>query len=367
MRIKLLLILMLIPCCSFAQVMITGKVLDLDTQKPVADASVFLNNAITGDKTAADGSFTLHNVRPGQYDLIVSVVGYQTYSKTIMAGANNIFIPEINLVAKTIMLQEVKIKPNPNSARDLALFKKQFLGTRDNAKECSISNPDIIYLSYNDSTKLLSASSDDFLEIENLALGYKLKYKLVQFAYSVATQSLYYEGLSLFEELKGNKKQQRRWKTNRQHAYLGSSMHFLRSILANHLTADGFAAYSLYTAPNPTYNGHNDKYIYSPNNSPLAITDFAKRTDRPGLSAINNKQKLIISYNKKRDTYNGHVYQPLFINDKAISIITINEPYAFFDNNGIIINPHGVVFEGTWGSNRIAELLPNDYEPDPVK
>ena len=45
------------------------------------------------------------------------------------------------------------------------------------------------------------------------------------------------------------------------------------------------------------------------------------------------------------------------------SIVSFEEQYAFFDNNGIIINPQSVIFEGEWGKSRIAELLPVDYEP----
>lgn len=60
----LLLLLLLLPSLCFAQVQISGKIINADDKKPVANASVFLNNAIVGDKTADDGTFTLRKARP---------------------------------------------------------------------------------------------------------------------------------------------------------------------------------------------------------------------------------------------------------------------------------------------------------------
>lgn len=48
--------------------------------------------------------------------------------------------------------------------------------------------------------------------------------------------------------------------------------------------------------------------------------------------------------------------------NNATTIISFDEPYAFFDNNGIVANPHSVIYEGDWGISRVAEMLPVDYE-----
>jgi uncharacterized membrane protein len=128
-----LLFILLLPSVCFAQLKITGKIVNTDDKKPVANASVFLNNASIGNKTANDGTFILNNVRPGQYDLIVSIVGYERHSQSILVNSSNINLPEIALKPKTIELNEVKIKPDPNWERYYAQFKHQFLGTTANA------------------------------------------------------------------------------------------------------------------------------------------------------------------------------------------------------------------------------------------
>ena len=70
-----------LPIQALACFTITGKVLNKADKKPVENVSVFLSNATIGDKTAADGSFTLHNVKSGKYDLVVTDIAFETYSQ----------------------------------------------------------------------------------------------------------------------------------------------------------------------------------------------------------------------------------------------------------------------------------------------
>jgi hypothetical protein len=369
----LALLLLLIPGVCLAQIKITGKVINTADQKPIANASVFLNNAIVGDKTADDGTFTLSNVKPGQYTFIVTAIGFETHSVTLMAGAANIVLADISLAPKTIMLQEVNIRPDPNRQRNYADFKRLFLGTSDNAALCKILNHDVVDVDFDTKTMILSATSnDDFIEVENKALGYLIKYKLSKFSYD-AKGFFYYEGLSVFQEMKGSKSQQRKWVKQRQVAYLGSSMHFLRSVISSQTDKEGFHVLRLVRKPNPDYKegrlgNNNYKYIQSLyTKPPLGPPDFAHPTDQPGLFAIGFTDCLYIIYTKKREETDLSVYHPLEIPNHPVTILAFDEPYAFFDNNGIIANPHSIVFEGDWGKSRIAELLPVDYEPAVTK
>lgn len=143
------------------------------------------------------------------------------------------------------MLQEVSIRPNPNRQRNYADFKRLFLGTSDNAALCKILNPDVVDVDFDTKMMILSATSnDDFIEVENKALGYLIKYKLSKFSYD-AKGFFYYEGISVFEEMKGSKSQLRKWTKQRQSAYLGSSMHFLRSVIGGQ--TDVNHTFSLFT------------------------------------------------------------------------------------------------------------------------
>ena len=81
----LLLLFFLLPAIIFGQVTITGKVVNHADGRPVANATVFLNNTTTGAKTTATGIFSLKNVKAGKYDLVISAPGFEVYKQTINA------------------------------------------------------------------------------------------------------------------------------------------------------------------------------------------------------------------------------------------------------------------------------------------
>ena len=62
---------------------IKGTITDSTTGKVVAGASVFLSNTSYGNISSNTGAFEINNIRQGKYDLIVSFVGYETYTATI--------------------------------------------------------------------------------------------------------------------------------------------------------------------------------------------------------------------------------------------------------------------------------------------
>ena len=61
-----------------------------------------------------------------------------------------------------------------------------------------------------------------------------------QFTESELDGDIFYEGPSYFEELKGTPEQELQWRKNRMHAYEGSAMEFLRSLLVNKMEKTGF-------------------------------------------------------------------------------------------------------------------------------
>src|SRR6202012_3076613 len=129
--------------------------------------------------------------------------------------------------------------------------KKQFLGTSERASDCKILNPDVLDIDYDGTNNQLSASSYDFLEIENDALGYHIKYLLKHFLFNTNTNEIYYEGPALFTEMKGTPKRERNWLENRKKAYEGSMMDFLRSAMNDALNEEGFKVLRITEYPNP--------------------------------------------------------------------------------------------------------------------
>jgi len=396
-----ILFILLLPLSCFAQFTISGRVLNQANTKPVANASVFLSNSSVGDKTANDGTFNLRNVKPGKYELIVSIVGFDAFHQTVMITNSDINLHDITIFPKTIALNEVSIKPvhDPNRDKYFYLFKDEFLGTSALAKECKILNPELLDLNYDETTSTLTASSVDFLVIENDALGYKIKYLLTNFILDDKDPNdrrVHYQGFVLFEDMKGSPSQQRRWNKRRQQVYLGSEMHFLRSAIGNRLEEEGFRVLQLAIFSNPqrpadslidaklklykkSKSGNNryrdslsvwikrsklPKLVQTLMYFPLNSEEIISLTDQKGIFALScNNDALHITYDADHHfPKNGLLTRLDDVDNTEVTILNFKTPYAFFDNNGGIIDPNSLSFRGAWGRNRVAELLPVDYE-----
>src|SRR3569833_1150994 len=99
-----------LPLATRAQLTIKGRILNQADTKPVANASVFLSNASVGNKTADNGTFLLGDVKPGKYDLVISIVGFDTYKQVVTVENSNIVLPDILIFPKTFALKAVTIK-----------------------------------------------------------------------------------------------------------------------------------------------------------------------------------------------------------------------------------------------------------------
>lgn len=394
------LFVILLPLSCFAQIAISGRVLSKVDNKPAANASVFLSNATIGAKTADDGTFTLRSLKPGKYDLVVSIVGFDTYNQTIVVGDKDISLSDIVLTPKSNVLSEVtiKVKRDPYRSRNLDWFKADFLGTSYLARECTILNPDKLDLDYDDATGVLTASSYDFLVIENPELGYRIKYLLADFTSNLkdsTAKKVYYKGSVLYEEMKGTPAQEKRWRRNRQEVYETSAMHFLRAAAADRVADEGFRVLKYSVMANPArpadpvidakiklfkdISPQRDSLSYWVKKSklprtlqkllrdPMKAEEFVTPADQPGLyNLMCSDGALYVTYNKNRrfSTRDRLEYLEDPRNTEN-SLINFGTPNVLFYKNGVIANPYSVLYNGAWGRSRLADLLPVDYEALP--
>jgi hypothetical protein len=49
--------------------------------------------------------------------------------------------------------------------------------------------------------------------------------------------------------------------------------------------------------------------------------------------------------------------------NNSSTLLTFNSLFALFDNNGWLIDPGSLSITGIWGKNKVAGLLPTDYDP----
>ena len=397
MRFCLPLLFLLFPLALLAQTgSITGKVARLDTKTALGKASVFLSNSSYGTISNDDGTFTLNGLKPGQYQLVVTMVGFEDFNQTVMIPRDPKEPIKVNaeLMPKVTELHEVVITDPANWKQNYEKFVKLFLGESNNAKKCKILNPHEISLIYRKSKQTLEGWSNDFIEIENRALGYKVKFMLKSFSYDEINNIISWEGKVLYTEMPGSATQKKIWEAKRNDIYYGSNMHFFRSVQNAKMSEEGFVAMILVRKPNPerppqevivkrikqwerinTDSANRWKRLYnlpkyeeSLQRQPLKETDFASATNQPGIFAISFPQYLYVMYTKKRESMDfKDIYHPLDMPNYETSIITLYKPYALFDMNGIIVSSQSTLFEGTWSKNKIAELLPVDYVPGDMK
>lgn len=393
--LRLLLFYFLMPAAVLAQTAsITGKVVTKASKSAIPQASVFLSNSSFGTSTAGDGSFQLNRLRPGQYTLVVTSVGFADYTKKIQVGDDPVTV-EVELEPKVIQLREVTISTNSKAdwRRNFEQFKKDFLGSDNNAKLCQILNPDVIYFTYHKKALTLEAETEKFLVIDNMALGYRVKFLLKDFKSDGIAEIISYGGERLFEELPGSKIQKKAWQKARDDAYYGSSMQFFRALYTDKLTEEGFEVHRLTRFLNParppddvlrqkinkfkTMNmvdsvnhcvelaNMSKYYMDRVTQIPYASFELLRGTQTPGIYAISSPNYLYVMYTKKRDENNyKDIFRPLDMPNYEISVVTFtnNPPIAFFDKNGIVVDG-SPLYEGTWSKSRLSQLLPVDYVP----
>nr|WP_255476685.1 carboxypeptidase-like regulatory domain-containing protein [Mucilaginibacter sp. AK015] len=372
-----------------AQSIINGKVVSSASNEVVPKASVFLNNATFGTATNDDGTFTLSGVKPGQYDLIVSTLGYEEYTQKVQVGQGPITV-NIALTPKVMMMREVVITSNADWKKNFEQFKKDFIGVTDNAKYCKVENPRVLSLSYIRKTQTLEASSDEFLVVNNDALGYKVKFLLRDFSSNNITRTINYSGRVLFEELPGTAAQKQKWKTRRDEAYYGSAQHFYRSLYKNRLSQEGFVIYDFSRTLDPNrppealiqkklkafrmVNRDSTIYWLGKENMPKwyqehltkpPLTAYAvlRKPPQEGLFVLTFPNYLYVVYTKKHETEDfKDLYRPLDMENFETSVITLLAPIVVFDMNGTVV-ADSPLYEGTWSKAKLANLLPVDYEP----
>jgi hypothetical protein len=236
-----------------AQGKLSGVVQDSVTHEPLAFASVFLANTTLGVTTTEQGHFEFPRVPAGTYDVVGSYVGYRLGKQSITVGPTPQQVTLL-LAPTGNQLGEVVVQPEPNKPEEFQKFTELFLGGTSFSEQCHISNPDQVRVLYDDSTKELTARAKEYAQIDNEALGYRLKYYGLDFSYNDEDGSLSYYGQPVFEELTPRDERQRRqWAANRLTAYHGSFMHFLRSVYQNRLAAENFLTQQVRITPNPRF------------------------------------------------------------------------------------------------------------------
>lgn len=337
---------------------ISGVVTDVSTDEPLYMVSVYLNKTTLGCATDEQGFYSIKNIPPGKYEMIVSLIGYTYVKKTITVGPISKNIHNFDLEPEPLQAPSIKIEGRRprNWEKNLGNFTKSFLGNTPNARKCKIHYTEYLSFKYDEINHILTASTDHPLEIINQGLGYKITADLIDFKYFALSSDTQYEYNAQFQSLEPkNEKEKKQWQERRSSAYNGSKYHFMRSLLADSLEENDFEIYSTFTmviGDDPSKKQITADDILSSDN----MLSF------PGYLEIIYKGEILPKdykkYLKKRGVEQPAYYQHSWLKINNISSILVNE-------NGSTYAPRScLTVYGYWFWERIADRLPLDYNPE---
>ena len=352
LRCFLLSLLTVSSVITYGQFSVSGKIVDSATKEPLSSASVYCQNTTIGTTTNKDGEFSLQ-LKSGGYELIISYTGYQTKQVRITNTDNR--IPDIEMIKEEKNLGEVIIKSS-NEVKDGwekygTFFLEHFIGVTPNAAKTTLLNPEVLKFYLLKKSNKLRVLATEPLQIQNNALGYNLRYQLDSFIYFYNTNINSYRGFCLYTEMEGEDSLKKVWATNREKAYYGSKLHFMRSYYDSTLVEEGFIIDMLDEVNDKKFNSIKDVYD----------TLYYGALDSTMQIEIGFPRKISITYAKKKPEPE---YLKQFKLPKNVSVqmsyIDMTDAIAIKEN-GYYYDQKDWINQGYWSWKNIADQLPYDY------
>lgn len=314
---------------------VKGIVLDEQNQ-PLPGANIYFDGTTIATISDNNGNFSLNYEAKLNSVLVVSFIGYQSQFIQSFDAKKGLFIILKEAINK---LDEVVITKEKFSRKHkMKLFKEQFLGKTKAGRKAIIENEDDIYFEYIESTKTLKAYSNKLLIINNVLLGYKITYEMIDFQVNFNTVSMssddvnrsFYAGLSRFEELNSNSKILK----EREKCYQGSRLHFFRNLANNIWDKDNFLLFKRSFQDNP--------------NNYFTVT----KTD-------DGSSKVVVTNQKQ--SFKSVAIVNLLFNNKQQSKVIFETDTFYIDQFGNNSNINNIFFSGHIAEQKVGGLLPINY------
>lgn len=360
---------LLIIMQMYSQV-VRGVVIDSETKQPLESVSVFFDNTTIGTATDEFGKFIIRYHDAIQSDLVISYLGYE---KIIINNFRDIPLVKVEMKPSVDELDEVLIISKDELSRKikLILFRKEFLGRSVNADFCKIKNEKDIRLRYNEANNTLVAFSKQPIVIENKRLNYEISYDINDFEILFnkntnpkenyyKTDMISFSGNMFFKDLNNddNKKKKNKKIKNvleiRKSVYTKSIQRFMRALYLEDYKSNG------YVFNIPDQGGFSvDPHEY------IIVKDL----ENTGIKEVSIKESpiQINFFQDSRSKSNMSFSQAMevaFTENEIIfeSILTLKTDKFYVDKYGNYTPVSNVLFSGVMGNNRIADMLPSDYQ-----
>ena len=327
----LLLLLCNVYVIAYNQV-IKGTVFDQKTKETIGFASIYFNGTFVGTQSDKNGNFTLDISKNLSKPLTISFIGYNSVTLSDFSIDKPLLV---YMTPKVYELKEVAISSKSKVKKrkaNLELFKEVFLGTTDNANKCEIINEKDITFDYDSKTDTLKAFALKPIVINNWALGYKITYCLDKFEYNERNGAFLYLGNVVFnEDWITDEKSKEKYEISRKEAYLGSRMHFFRTLWQNSLNS-------------------SDYEVTDMNNNNLSYSDLVTRKISLHFGSDMSYSFYLKSFISLNIKYHG-----------IISKLTFEKNLVYFDQSGYF-DVAGTNWEGNMQIQRVGDMLPYEYE-----
>ena len=222
-------LVLLLNASLFSQTRIDGRIVDKSTSEPLVGVNVFFSKTTWGATTDDNGFYTLTNNPAGQYELVVSMIGYEVEREQMIIKSDERFTLNFRLQSRAILMSEINVTAKTDRVwkKSYDRFRRSFLGTSKNCESCLILNEFV--LTFDDNGQYFKAKASQPIRIENPELGYRITYILDDF--EIDGTEVRYAGDHYYESMSSKSKRQlKKWEKNRKKAYNGSLRHLLKTL-----------------------------------------------------------------------------------------------------------------------------------------
>ncbi len=303
---------------------------------------------------------------------MASFVGYDALLYSAEIKNSNLRI-SFKVEKKEEVLREVLVLSSELRKRYLDIFKKYVIGQSDAADRCQIKNIEEVQFASGETKDEIVAYTEKALVIENPELGYTIHFDLLEFYYNKATNGAYFFGYTRFVDWGKDEKTKKKWIRKRRETYEGSTVHFFRSLVNKQLTKEGFTVYQLLNTQKEKKDSAGTTITIQKNNQGMqmaskAIEDSMIRIYPDSVYRIyelrlNDGWRIMYSKNTDLKT---DMMRKNFISGQpsagTVSGLRLREEPVLVNARGIILTPIRLFYDGIWGYERLANMLPEDYE-----
>lgn len=348
---------------------ISGWVHHSKSGEPIFGAHVFINGSTIGTYTDVEGKYELTDLKPGNYQVVFSHVGFKpaAYEINSTEPANYAINAELNEqvnVLADVQVTSLPLVSEDNWVKYYRKFSEEFIGSSNNSNRCSFENPEILEFSYSDSLDAYEAIAAEPLIMLNTGLGYRVTFELDYFR-SSPKETRFHVRASFEPLVPENRRIKKRWKKNRERSYYGSSFHFFRSLMNDQLKSEGYQIYLSSDVEKLTASAFDvtrEDIIYIANSNyylkfdDYLVVRYTKEFQHPSYQET-------VSGSKMKSTPTLYYSSSPKTNLTQQSVVLLNDDKVRILRNGQITKPEQMQALGYWSWERMSELMPIDYDP----